>query len=193
MSYTWTQSNGGPLVLLEAGLLPAWKGLTNVKDPLDPATDYGRACAVSDYVGVIPLGQGVQAVVLGGDPTLPATWGSLRGALFLARTYAGDEAPQLAAWPASLGIAHAAALGEAVGPLARVHPTRSSHSILSDRLCLFDAAFPGEEALSSHDACEERLPALLIPCNPGTYSIVTVDGAVDGEDVLFHFFLSQAR
>jgi hypothetical protein len=55
----WIESDGGPLVLMSRELLPYWGGYDQFDlDPLDPAHDYGRACSVNDYLGVLPVGPG---------------------------------------------------------------------------------------------------------------------------------------
>ena len=52
---------GGPLVLLEQHRLQRWRGAD---------TDhYDRACAVREWVGAIPLGDGA-ALVLGDEPAM---------------------------------------------------------------------------------------------------------------------------
>jgi len=64
--------DGGPHLLLPVALGPAWRGTPESGDILDPSSDYGRACAVSDAIAVIRVGTG-QAVVLGGSPPL-SSW-----------------------------------------------------------------------------------------------------------------------
>jgi hypothetical protein len=68
---TWTESNGGPLLLLPESLLPSWRGVPHDADGV-VSGDYGRACAVEGYAGVIPVADGV-GLVLGGM-LMPSTW-----------------------------------------------------------------------------------------------------------------------
>jgi len=80
---TWIESNGGPLLVLPCSLLSAWRGTDDPSpgekveatfrwNPAGVATDYDRACDVSDFAGVIPVGSG-EALVLADEP-LPTTW-----------------------------------------------------------------------------------------------------------------------
>ncbi len=65
----WVHSNGGPLILLSEHLLNYWDGINPPKDgrqieatfrwgPHSAATDYDRACDVSDYMGLLEVGPG---------------------------------------------------------------------------------------------------------------------------------------
>jgi hypothetical protein len=66
--YRWVWSEGGPLIVVPESALDAWGGAPPTF-PAEPG-DYGRACAVDDEVGVIPVGDpAVQALVLGEDPS----------------------------------------------------------------------------------------------------------------------------
>lgn len=157
----WTQSNGGPLLLLDAASAPHWRGATNLDEPLDPSTDYGRACAAiedagADLLGVVTIADTV-GLVLGDDPTLPASWCILDGDLVVVRTFASDKiTPQLlASFPRLVAWS-----GRVVEFVVRVGP-----------LVLFDAAFAGDEADAAPAAFEERLPTLMIPCAPGRFTV----------------------
>jgi hypothetical protein len=70
-SLVWIESAGGPLLLLEANLLAYWRGCFS--DSEDTPTDYDRACAVDDYIGVIAVGSS-HAIVLGEEPFSTAWW-----------------------------------------------------------------------------------------------------------------------
>ena len=65
---TWLESNGGPLVVLEDRLLGSWTGIGEGDGRRGSGTDYDRACAVTDWIGVVESGEGV-ALVLAGEPT----------------------------------------------------------------------------------------------------------------------------
>src|SRR6185295_2520943 len=73
--FPWVDSTGGPLVVVPTSALPHWHGtgdyFTGDSTP-DDWGDYGRACAVDGYAGIIPVGD-TQALVLGDDP-LPTTY-----------------------------------------------------------------------------------------------------------------------
>jgi hypothetical protein len=65
----WINSTGGPLICAEERISTNWmgvKGLSSVGDA-SSKTDYSRACAIKDYVGVIPCGIGY-VLVLGDEP-----------------------------------------------------------------------------------------------------------------------------
>jgi Immunity protein 21 len=57
----WIQTTGGPLVLLPQIGQEAWGGAEGV------ASDYDKACRVSDYLGVVDF-RGQLALVLGDEP-----------------------------------------------------------------------------------------------------------------------------
>ena len=68
----WFQSNGGPLLVLDQLWLPAWSGYPNSDLPFDaPKTDYARACAVEDVLGLLTVGDGT-GLVLGDEPLASA-------------------------------------------------------------------------------------------------------------------------
>jgi hypothetical protein len=69
--YKYQCWEGGPHLLLPDYLRGAWRGHDTGLRPLDPATDYGRACAVAGEFGLIPVGVG-HALVLGQDPPMVA-------------------------------------------------------------------------------------------------------------------------
>ncbi|MEA9558139.1 Imm21 family immunity protein [Xanthomonas nasturtii] len=62
----WIESGGGPLVLLHAVDLPDWSGIEpSLCD--SGTTDYARACAIDDELGLVTAGPGC-ALVLGDEP-----------------------------------------------------------------------------------------------------------------------------
>jgi Immunity protein 21 len=65
----WLNTTGGPFVCGEPDTLVFWRGVSgnSIDRSEGQPTDYDRACAVSDYMGVIPCGIG-KAIVLGDDP-----------------------------------------------------------------------------------------------------------------------------
>lgn len=79
----WANSNGGPLILLPENLLEYWEGANPPTggrqveakfrwDPHGPATDYDKACDISNDLGLLEVGSG-QALILGGEP-MSTTW-----------------------------------------------------------------------------------------------------------------------
>jgi Immunity protein 21/DDE_Tnp_1-associated len=63
MALTWVTSLGGPLILVPESACHHWHGASNAC----PEDDYGRACAVNDYIGLIDVGP-TRALVLHDDP-----------------------------------------------------------------------------------------------------------------------------
>ncbi|MFI9104331.1 Imm21 family immunity protein [Streptomyces fildesensis] len=59
MSLTWLETEGGPFVVVPRAALPHWSGTEG---------DYDRACEVMDFVGVLALPDGAEALVLGDEP-----------------------------------------------------------------------------------------------------------------------------
>lgn len=65
----WVESAGGPLLVAPASQLVHWEGVTDDDGPVETWGDYGRACAVEGYIGLVGVGAG-QALVLGDEPAL---------------------------------------------------------------------------------------------------------------------------
>jgi hypothetical protein len=85
----WVDTTGGPFVAIEARLITTWRGAIGYPAP---GTDYGRACEVADYLGVVPVGDG-SALVLGDEPMATAWWPDQRwgSGLIVRWMYAPDE------------------------------------------------------------------------------------------------------
>jgi Immunity protein 21 len=158
---TWIYSEGGPLLLLSQEHLAAWEG----SDPPSggrevqaifryagvgsSATDYDRACDVTDYLALLGVGQG-QGLVLGDEPFQTAWWldQHWRGMLVRWR-WAEDEA-------------------SAIQALSRIpdpvwEETGLVFTSSGSPLYLFDSACPGDELLDH----------LSIDLSQGSYSIAT--------------------
>ncbi|CAL9325002.1 Imm21 family immunity protein [Streptomyces sp. SudanB91_2054] len=59
MSLTWLDTEGGPFIVVPRTALAHWSGTEG---------DYDRACEVMDFVGVLELLGGAEALVLGEEP-----------------------------------------------------------------------------------------------------------------------------
>lgn len=90
MQHTWVSSAGGPLLVAPQSALPLWTGAGSTAGPVESWGDYGRACAVDGYIGVIPIGQR-QALVLGDEPARTTYLPSYRLFLRWAAAYEEDE------------------------------------------------------------------------------------------------------
>jgi Immunity protein 21 len=114
----WVESAGGPLIVLPEQALPGWSGF---------AGDYARVCEI-DFVGVIPLGDHGEALVLADEPAATTYVPAWRA--FVQWLYAEPDTDVLACVPPALADASWDA-----GPVFTV----------SGPLILFDAASPGPD------------------------------------------------
>ncbi|HVB43973.1 MAG TPA: Imm21 family immunity protein [Streptosporangiaceae bacterium] len=85
MENRWVTSLGGPLILIPQSACHLWNGVP--RNYPDEEGDYGRACAVDDYIGLIDVGH-AQALVLG---DYPARTTFLPGPDILLREIAGND------------------------------------------------------------------------------------------------------
>jgi hypothetical protein len=65
-AHEWIESGGGPLLFAPQSVLVDWHGNRLPKDRVG-LTDYARACAIKDEIGVIAIGAS-QGLVLGDEP-----------------------------------------------------------------------------------------------------------------------------
>lgn len=161
MDLVWTQSNGGPLLVLNEEALPLWQGVTNEGDPTDPATHYGQACEVQGPAGLVDLGSGQAGLVLGDDTSLPAAVLGVESGFAILRTYHHPTQPVPVDELLAAGKGQPSWEGGfQVGP--------------SGRLLLFDSALAGAEVDTPPDPrWESRLPTLRFSCSPGRYRVVS--------------------
>ncbi|ADD45461.1 immunity 21 family protein [Stackebrandtia nassauensis] len=70
---TWVETDGGPIVVLQAATAARWSGVDGTDDSDDVTTwgDYGRACTVDEYHGLVEFDSAqppLTALVLGDEP-----------------------------------------------------------------------------------------------------------------------------
>ncbi|OGB30721.1 MAG: hypothetical protein A3F78_04270 [Burkholderiales bacterium RIFCSPLOWO2_12_FULL_61_40] len=168
---SWIKSAGGPLICVEKDLAPFWLGIlgSSVKDgPTTPLfNDYDRACAVSDYVGMVELPR-KYALILGDMPLETTVWRPSSESPLIVRVFymdPGVDLPQLLA-------AH--------GNLSFADPIESIDcEIESGHMVIFDSAVPG---LHEHASLSFEIP-------PGNYQILTKVFEPDSRtSVLIHKF-----
>ncbi|WP_396448316.1 Imm21 family immunity protein [Actinomadura sp.] len=94
MGLTWVESGGGPLLAAPASQLAHWGGVADDDGPVETWGDYGRACAVEGYIGLVDVGAG-QGLVLGDEPAITTYLPDER--LFVRWAAADSEAELLAA------------------------------------------------------------------------------------------------
>jgi hypothetical protein len=99
-SLQWIQSTGGPLILISEKGYKSWSGILSrtaylngrmeeAGDFLNPEeTDYGKACLVDDYTGLVDIGA-EKALIFGDEPLLTTAFFSLDHSLIVARCYYG--------------------------------------------------------------------------------------------------------
>ncbi|MFB9310156.1 hypothetical protein BJY17_000391 [Agromyces hippuratus] len=169
----WVGTGGGPLIAVPESVLEAWTGADDEDEDLDDdddaeaeRSDYGRACAVAGYAGVIDVG-GTPALVLGDDPA-PTTFVSERS-LFLRRLAADSEE------------AAAGALG---GAMEVAGWEEATHWDVPGPVVLFDAAFSAEDLGSTS--------SLRVDLTPGRYRVETASVEPDDDTWLLLVRLSPA-
>jgi hypothetical protein len=146
--HTWVETAGGPLIAVPKSELDHWAGADDNDGPVETWGDYGRACAVEGYIGLVTVGT-QQALVLGDEPAMTTYLATER--LFLRWAAADSEADLVAAAKRALA-----------GP-----PDWDDDEDLiwevREAVVLFDSAFPGAE--SGPD------DLLMIDLAPGLYRV----------------------
>ena len=170
-SVAWVTTGGGPLIAVPASVFDAWTGADDEDDDLDDDVeeergDYGRACAVVGYAGVIDVG-GAPALVLGDDPA-PTTFVP-EHSLFLRMLAADSE-------EAAMG-----AVGRAM-EVARWE--EALHRGVPGPVVLFDSAFSAEHLGSTS--------SLRVDLAPGRYRVETAYVEPDDDTWLLLVGLSPA-
>lgn len=69
MLHPWVQSVGGPLIAVPESELNNWAGVDDNDGPVETWGDYGRACAVEGYIGLVVVGA-QHALVLDDEPAM---------------------------------------------------------------------------------------------------------------------------
>jgi hypothetical protein len=164
----WVATGGGPLILVPVEVALHWRGTDGIgpsskvkvswgEDDFS-GTDYGRACGVDDYLGVLACGPG-DCLILGDEP-MQTTFLPMKDCGLIVRwMWAECEEDVLRAvrsvpenvWEAT---PHRLQVGEG-------------------DLLLFDSAYPGDDLPKTGDGAE--IPWLKLPVPRGTYEIDTAD------------------
>lgn len=169
MPTDWIVSNGGPLLLLEEGLLREWHGtdVGGAEWSGKRMSDYERACAKGE-LGVVPVGLG-QGLVVGGE-VLETAWvadASANGGVFVRWVFANsdhDVERALARVPA-----------DSFGRVDFVF------TMGSEGARLFDSAMPGEDIVTR---------SIRVRLRPARYAVQTARFEPD-EDT--HLVLHRLR
>jgi hypothetical protein len=166
----WIVSGGGPLLLLDRYWLGAWHGHNPDSTDNGTETDYERACAIEDFLGVISVGPG-QGVVLGDEPMATAWWPlpAVQGGVLVRWRWAPEGTSIVALLerlPADAWAAHEVTL-----------------SLSSGQALLFDSA-EGAETLAA---------SLKIDLTPGVFLVETADFAPEPQVALLLHRLVPVR
>lgn len=174
--FNWVSGDGGPLILMEQQYLANWEGSdepsngrvieANSRWVLDVATDYDRACAIEDYLGLINVGKG-KAIVLGGDE-MSTTWVPLykNNEGMLIRWIFGNSESEV--------VEFAKFLLDEVGKDENIEFT-----VEDSELVLFVAAESGNDKI---------YPRLKFSLSKGTYRISTIESEDEQTSVICHHF-----
>ena len=144
METAWVTSLGGPLILVPQSACPLWGGAP--PNYRGEEGDYGRACAIDGYIGLIDVGH-AKALVLG---DYPARTTFLPGHRILLREIAGDNDEEV--------------IAAALGALPAVDWESPLTWEITEPLILFDSAFDYPYVVA---AAEEQL---RIDLAPGRYT-----------------------
>jgi hypothetical protein len=144
----WVESAGGPLLVAPASELAHWGGSTDDDGPVETWGDYGRACSVQGYIGLVDVGS-QQALVLGDEPASTTYLADER--LFLRWAAADSEAELIAAAKRAL----------------QDHVQWDDDEDLiwdvREPVVLFDSAWPGAEVEADNH--------LVVDVEPGRYRV----------------------
>jgi hypothetical protein len=147
-SLNWVESAGGPLLVAPRSQLRHWGGSTDDDGPVETWGDYGRACTVEGYIGLITIGD-QQALVLGDEPASTTYLPAER--LFL-RWAAADSEHEIVA-----------AAKRAVRGQVQWDEDEDLIWDVQEPVVLFDAVIPGTEAeFDNH---------LVVEIEPGRYRV----------------------
>jgi hypothetical protein len=96
----WVSTGGGPLVVIPVEIAHLWRGdgglglpngdLSLVWEAVKTRTDYGRACGIDDYLGILQVGPG-RCLVFGDEPLATAFQSTQDGGIFVRWVHAESE------------------------------------------------------------------------------------------------------
>ncbi|MBM0202538.1 HAD hydrolase-like protein [Micromonospora sp. STR1s_5] len=152
----WVDSGGGPLIVVPTTALDEWEGASVDDD--DSWGDYGRACQVDGYAGVLDVGAD-QALVLADEPASTTYLPDRR--IFVRWLYAVSEAEVVRLVPRAVEIAD----WEDAGTWTTSGPAE-----------LFDSGFTGDGL--------EHTTHLTVDVAAGTYLIRTASVQPDTRTAL---------
>jgi hypothetical protein len=179
-SLKWVSTGGSPLIIIPVEAAEHWRGTETtvpsagdaeaIWEAIREHSDYGRACGVDDYLGVLEVGSR-KCLVLGDEPTHTAFLPIENGGIIVRWIHAEHEEDVL----------------RAVQVVPENVWARTQHRIHVNGggLLLFDSAYPGDELPSTYTG--EIIPWLRIVIPKGNYEIDTADyHPNDGTRLILH-------
>ncbi|MCZ7438821.1 Imm21 family immunity protein [Micromonospora sp. WMMC241] len=129
-------------------MLSLWTGADSTDGPVETWGDYGRACAIDGYVGVVAIGQR-QALVLGDEPAATTYLSAERLLLRWAAAYEEDDLVSAARRAVRDGVSWDA--------------DEDVRWVVEGPVVVFDSAWPGAELEPDNH--------LVIDLRPGEYRV----------------------
>jgi hypothetical protein len=164
----WVSTNGGPLVIIPVEIAHLWRGdgglglpngdLSLVWETVKTRTDYGRACGIEDYLGVLQVGPG-RCLVFGDEPLATAFLPTQDGGIFVRWVHADQEEDVLRAVRAV--------------PESLWNRFPETIEVGSGGLLLFDSACPSDDLRPP--LAEGIYSWMPVPVPSGIYEIDTAD------------------
>lgn len=163
----WFNSTGGPLILAETVVARHWKRIVGNSSGLpDTATDYSRACQVTEYLVTIDCNSG-EVLVLGDEPLQSAIFEGVRSEPFVARWIYANS-------PFEVGLFSNGDSFVEIAPKTRFR-------VSTGELLLFDSSENLEGV--QHSGKTHRFPI-------GSYDVTTEEIRIEGQcHFLLHRFL----
>lgn len=183
----WVNSGGGPLIVIPVEIAHYWRGCetgmpltgdrATIWETVRMNTDYGRACGVDDYLGVLNVGPG-ECLVLADELMQTTILPTNADALIVRWIYAESEAEVVRA---------VRSVPEDVW-----ETTQHRVDVGSGGLLLFDSAYPGDDLPSTWED-GMNVPWLKVPVPMGIYEVDTADYQPDDSTRLILHCLRRSR
>ncbi|WDZ83082.1 immunity 21 family protein [Micromonospora cathayae] len=148
LQYTWVSSAGGPLLVAPRSALSLWAGVDSTDGPVESWGDYGRACAIDGFVGLVAVGPW-QALVLGDEPAMTTYLPAERLFLRWAAAYEEDDL--------------VSAARRAVHDGVQWDADEDVRWVVDGSVVMFDSAWPGAELEPDNH--------LVIDLHPGEHRV----------------------
>jgi hypothetical protein len=182
----WVVSGGGPLIVVPSEIAHHWRGdettwpptgdLDSIWEAVRSNSDYGRACGVDDYLGVLACGPG-GCLILGDEPMQTTILPAKDGGLIVRWMWAESDDDVLRA---------VRSVPEGVW-----EATPHRFNLGGGGLLLFDSAYPGDDLPTTSEGAD--VPWLKVAVPSGTFEIDTADYQPDEQTRLILHRLRRSR